>query len=77
MQTAPAPVRLLTAKELSREFAARGVDHHEDYFRALLRACPHTVRGTLLPMETAWAWWIENPKWRPYGRKARPAPSFA
>lgn len=69
MSTHTHPEKLLTAKELVGRFGDRGVIHHEDYFRELIRACPASTRG-MIEFTAAWIWWRANPSWRPFGRKA-------
>jgi hypothetical protein len=63
--------KLRSAKELVLDFEGRGVFHHEDYYRALIRACPQSVRQEVVLFSVAWVWWTNNPKWKPFGKKVR------
>ena len=46
------------AKELTSYFEEQGVRIHYGYARALIRACPLTVRGRYIRPSEAWSWWI-------------------
>jgi hypothetical protein len=64
--------KLCTAKELAAHFGERGVEVSIVYARALIRACPHSVRGRYVEAPAAWAWWCSHPEWKPFGRRGRP-----
>lgn len=57
------------AKELTSYFEAQGVRIHYGYARALIRACPLTVRGRYIRPSEAWSWWILNPDFLPFSEK--------
>lgn len=62
--------KLLMPKEIAEDFARRGVNISVRYARAIVRACPVSVRRRYCTAEHAWQWWCLNPDWRPRGRPA-------
>lgn len=60
--------KLVMAKELVDYFAAQGVSIHYAYARAIIRACPQTVRGRYVRPLDAWTWWVLHPECKPFGR---------
>lgn len=69
----PMRPQLLTAKEIAAAFEARGVRVSVRYARALVRACPRSIRRRYCTEQDAWDWWCLQPDWRPRGRRGPPA----
>jgi hypothetical protein len=61
--------KLLMAKELVDHFQAQGVGISYRYARAIIAACPQTVRGRYILGSDAWTWWVLNPGFRPFSEK--------
>lgn len=57
------------AKELVELFRGQGVDIHYGYARAIIRACPQSVRGRYVHFSEAWSWWVLNPDFLPFSEK--------
>lgn len=61
--------KLLMAKELVDYFGVQGVEISYRYARAVIAACPRTVRGRYILGSDAWTWWVLNPGFRPFSEK--------
>lgn len=64
--------QLLMPKEIADAFEARGVRISVRYARALVRACPASIRRRYCTAEAAWQWWVLNPDWTPRGKNPVP-----
>jgi hypothetical protein len=59
--------RLVMAKELTEYFAAQGVTISYAYARAVIEACPQSIRHRYVRPSDAWTFWVLNPGFRPFG----------
>lgn len=67
--TAPAArEKLVMAKELVEYFHQQGVEIHYAYARAIIRACPQSVRARYVRPLDAWTFWCLHPELKPFGR---------
>jgi hypothetical protein len=55
------------AKELVDYFAQQQITIHYGYARALIAACPHSIRGRYVLARDAWTWWSLHPEFKPFG----------
>ncbi len=69
MTGTPKPEPLVMAKELTSYFEQQGVHIGYGYARALIRACPLSIRGRFIRPSEAWSWWVLNPDFAPYSEK--------
>ena len=67
MHTAEKTEKLIMAKELVDCFGTQGVSISYRYARAVLVACPSTVRGRYIRFSEAWTWWVLKTDFRPFG----------
>lgn len=59
---------LVMAKQLVDYFHEQGVDIHYAYARAIIRACPQSVRGRYVKPIDAWTFWVLHPEFQPFGQ---------
>ena len=57
------------AKELVDYFQSQGIEIHYAYARAIIRACPQSIRRRYVYASDAWTWWVLNPEFKPFGLK--------
>lgn len=60
--------KLVMAKELVDYFAGQGVQIHYAYARAIIKACPASIRGRYVRPLDAWTYWCLHPELKPFGR---------
>lgn len=56
------------AKELVDYFHEQGIEIHYAYARALIRACPASIRNRYVKPKDAWTFWVLHPEFQPFGR---------
>jgi hypothetical protein len=59
--------KLVMAKELVEYFHEQGVEIHYAYARAIIRACPQSVRTRYVRPIDAWTFWVLHPEFQPFG----------
>lgn len=59
----------IMAKQLVDYFDQQGIDIHYAYARALIVACPKSIRGRYILASDAWTWWVLHPEFKPFGVK--------
>jgi hypothetical protein len=57
------------AKELVDYFQSQGIEIHYAYARAVIKDCPHSIRGRYVRATEAWSWWVLHPEFKPFGVK--------
>ena len=63
------PEVYLDCPALQARMRQAGIVRHYDYWRALIRECPCSIRGEYIRFSDAWTWWSLNPAWRPFSRR--------
>jgi hypothetical protein len=61
--------QLVMAKELVDYFDQQGISIHYAYARAIIVACPHSIRARYVRANDAWTWWVLHPEFKPFGLK--------
>ena len=62
------PPALVMAKELVDYFAQQGVVIDYAYARALIKACPASIRQRYIRRDDAWTWWVLHKEFKPFRR---------
>jgi hypothetical protein len=67
----PRPEKFITPKEVQSKFEELGICYHVRYWRFAIKACPQSVKdGRFVKWSDIWTWWMMNPDFVPYSRKA-------
>jgi hypothetical protein len=54
------------AKALVDYFAQQQIAIHYGYARAIINACPHSIRRRYVRAGDAWTWWVLHPEFKPF-----------
>ena len=61
--------KVVMAKDLVDYFAQQQIDIHYGYARAIINACPHSIRRRYVRAGDAWSWWVMHLEFKPFGVK--------